>query len=467
MEESSNGNGVRDRDREGNTRPADSGEQVAPSTSSGGLYRHHHHHHQHRHQHESPPTVSYRVSVSLSSESAFNYSELREEAWSCVVVLLTFWFFASMTLILGFYGSLNLSLGPNSSCLLQANSFFVQEIKVNADDETGPALYSFSKPPPLNVETSWFEDFKEKMAPNTHKEWVYQLNVGSEINISYSITGSSPLTLVIAEGIENLVEWIDDPSYPNTTLSWNIIQGNGSIHQKIFKESEYYVAVGNLLPDELEVKLKFGIHSLLYNVTGAYDQCKLENGLCVLKLLIFGANAAVLTTPSKKMGEEGNNWYVTLSYGPRWVTYFVGSGALTIIVLLVFKFISKFRSTSGDRIHHQSETLAPERTPLISDQDDDLSSYGSSYDSASNDEEGQEDNVGGLDSVEVKTLEEGDTNKQRRLCVICFDAPRDSFFLPCGHCAACFPCGMRISEELGSCPICNRKLKKVKKIFTV
>ncbi|KAF3777403.1 putative E3 ubiquitin-protein ligase [Nymphaea thermarum] len=350
------------------------------------------------------------------------------------------WFFslsASMTLILGFYGSLNLSLGPNSSCLLQANSFFVQEIKVNADDETGPALYSFSKPPPLN-------------------EWVYQLNVGSEINISYSITGR-----------ENLVEWIDDPSYPNTTLSWNVIQGNGSIHQKIFKESEYYVAVGNLLPDELEVKLKFGIHSLLYNVTGAYDQCKLENGLCVLKLLIFGANAAVLTTPSKKMGEEGNNWYVTLSYGPRWVTYFVGSGALTIIVLLVFKFISKFRSTSGDRIHHQSETLAPERTPLISDQDDDLSSYGSSYDSASNDEEGQEDNVGGLDSVEVKTLEEGDTNKQRRLCVICFDAPRDSFFLPCGHCAACFPCGMRISEELGSCPICNRKLKKVKKIFTV
>ncbi|XP_049933862.1 E3 ubiquitin-protein ligase APD2 isoform X3 [Nymphaea colorata] len=342
-----------------------------------------------------------------------------------------------------------------------------QPIQVNADDETGPALYSFSKPPPLNVETSWFEDFKEKMAPNTHKEWVYQLNVGSEINISYSITGSSPLTLVIAEGIENLVEWIDDPSYPNTTLSWNIIQGNGSIHQKIFKESEYYVAVGNLLPDELEVKLKFGIHSLLYNVTGAYDQCKLENGLCVLKLLIFGANAAVLTTPSKKMGEEGNNWYVTLSYGPRWVTYFVGSGALTIIVLLVFKFISKFRSTSGDRIHHQSETLAPERTPLISDQDDDLSSYGSSYDSASNDEEGQEDNVGGLDSVEVKTLEEGDTNKQRRLCVICFDAPRDSFFLPCGHCAACFPCGMRISEELGSCPICNRKLKKVKKIFTV
>lgn len=29
-------------------------------------------------------------------------------------------------------------------------------------------------------------------------------------------------------GTESLIEWIDDPSYPNTTLSWNII--NGSIN---------------------------------------------------------------------------------------------------------------------------------------------------------------------------------------------------------------------------------------------
>lgn len=26
-------------------------------------------------------------------------------------------------------------------------------------------------------------------------------------------------------GIESLVEWVEDPSYPNTTLSWNIIKG--------------------------------------------------------------------------------------------------------------------------------------------------------------------------------------------------------------------------------------------------
>lgn len=37
---------------------------------------------------------------------------------------------ASMTLILGLYGSINLELGPNCSRLIQTNPIFVQSIKV-------------------------------------------------------------------------------------------------------------------------------------------------------------------------------------------------------------------------------------------------------------------------------------------------------------------------------------------------
>jgi len=37
---------------------------------------------------------------------------------------------ATMALILGFYGSFDLVLGPHCSRLLQANSLFVQDIKV-------------------------------------------------------------------------------------------------------------------------------------------------------------------------------------------------------------------------------------------------------------------------------------------------------------------------------------------------
>lgn len=81
-----------------------------------------------------------------------------------------------------------------------------------------------------------------------------------------------------------------------------------------------------------------------------------------------------------------------------------------------------------DTAENQSGDLGPERAPLLSQKDDEVSSLGSSYDSGSqNDEETQED------------LEEG----CRRLCVICFDAPKDCFFIPCGHCASCFTCGIR------------------------
>lgn len=38
---------------------------------------------------------------------------------------------ASMILILGYYGSMTLQLGPNCSRLIQPNSLFVQSIKVN------------------------------------------------------------------------------------------------------------------------------------------------------------------------------------------------------------------------------------------------------------------------------------------------------------------------------------------------
>ncbi|KAJ8642470.1 hypothetical protein MRB53_019164 [Persea americana] len=98
--------------------------------------------------------------------------------------------------------------------------------------------------------------------------------------------------------------------------------------------------------------------------------------------------------------------------------------------------------------------------------DDDISSWGSSYDSVSHDEEDMEDRPGAT-SLEARSLKDVETNTPRRLCAICYDAPRDSFFLPCGHCAACFTCGTRIAEDAGTCPICRRKMKKVRKIFTV
>lgn len=176
--------------------------------------------------------------------------------WSILIVLVTFWFFASMTVILGYYGSEELPLGPNCSRLVQANPFFVQSIQAQEIDESknGPMLYGFYETPPLDVEITWSETHKAFIQSNYVKEWEYFLNMGSSIDISYSVKSpsSTPLSLVIAQGKESLIEWIEDPSYPNTTLSWNIIHGDGVIHQEVLSSKMYYIAVGNLNSEDVE-----------------------------------------------------------------------------------------------------------------------------------------------------------------------------------------------------------------------
>lgn len=125
-----------------------------------------------------------------------------------------------------------------------------------------------------------------------------------------------------------------------------------------------------------------------------------------------------------------------------------------------------------------------DREPLLSPENINHSDRGSSYDSIPSEEDQ------GLEGKEAEIHSES-----TRLCAICFDSPRDCFFLPCGHCAACFSCGSRkvlfnslmlyitldffakycsqkikscrIAEESGTCPICRRKMKRVRKIIAV
>ncbi|KAM1553156.1 hypothetical protein PS1_005917 [Malus domestica] len=412
-------------------------------------------------------TFTYHVNLWVSDVAA---SEVKDDIWSALAVLITFWFFASMTLILGFYGSGNLQLGPNCSRLIQTNPFFVQSIKAQELDEQkpGPVLYGFHKPPPLDVETAWTETKDTLVPANYHKAWIYFLNKGSSIDIIYRVmpTSSSPLTLVIAQGSESLAEWIEDPSYGNATLSWNIIYASGRIQQEIPKSSTYYIAVGNLNPENVEVELVFNIKSILYNTTKAYYKCSLYNRLCSLKLSLFRANVAVITSPGPEEGVPDNDWYVSLSYGPRWAMYFLVAGVMTLLLLTAFKIYYKFQNSSEDTTEFQAEEEESEQTPLLPPKDDDVLSWGSSYESVSNTEEDLDECLA-ASSLEGGLTSEADSNNTRRLCVICFDGPRDCFFLPCGHCAVCFTCGTRIAEEAGTCPICRRRMKKVRKIFTV
>lgn len=414
--------------------------------------------------------VSYQVDYGTAEDEAISRF-IRDDSWSCIVVVLTFWFFVSVTLILGVYGSVNLQLGPNSSVLITPNPLFVKYIKVEQLDEanTGPTLYGLYDDPVCNVVTSWSQTRTISLPAGCHKEWIYILNEGSQINISYSVnsTSSSSLILIIAQGSEGFAQWLEDPSYPNTTLSWNIIHGSGIIQQDISWSSSYYVAVGNMNSEEVKVQLILTVTSLLYNTTSAYYNCAVAQGACSLKMFFPGGNSAVLTSPGPEQATTSEMWYVQLSYGPRWITYLVGIGGMTVLMLLGFHFLNNFQCSREERTTFQFGETRSERAPLLSQKDDDLSSWGSSYDSVSQDDEDLEDGMA-ADSLDGKPLKDGEYNYNiRRLCAICFDAPRDCFFLPCGHCVACFACGTRIAELAGTCPICRRNMKKVRRIFTV
>ncbi|CAL5335146.1 unnamed protein product [Camellia sinensis] len=376
--------------------------------------------------------VGYHVHYPITTEDEETSRLIRDDTWSCIIVVLTFWFFVSMTLILGVYGAVNLQLGSNCSLLITPNPLFVESIKVEQLDEAnnGPILYGFYKEPPRDVVTTWSE------------------------------TQSTYIPAHLYKWNEGFAQWLEDISYPNSTMSWNVIHGSGIIQQDIFQSSTYYVAVGNLNQEEVEsswrechcnVQLNISLKAFLYNTSDAYYNCAVAHSACSLKMFFPSGNAAVLTSPGPEQvaGTTSDQWYVKLSYGPRWITYLVGIGVMTVFMLLAFHFLNNFQCTHEEGNRFQFGELRSERAPLLTQKDDDLSSWGSSYDSVSQDDEDLEDGLA-VGSLEGKPLKDGEYNNNiRRLCAICFDAPRDCFFLPCGHCVACFACGTSNDCGLG------------------
>lgn len=120
------------------------------------------------------------------------------------------------------------------------------------------------------------------------------------------------------------------------------------------------------------------------------------------------------------------------------------AGVMTVLMLLALKSCKFFPDMDQDRRVFQAGEVLSVQTPLLLPKDDDVSSWGSSYDITSHDEDDPGE-LGAGCSLEGKALYEGENNNDnpQRLCIICLDATRDCFFLPCGHCAACFTCGTR------------------------
>ncbi|PNT70893.1 uncharacterized protein LOC104583123 [Brachypodium distachyon] len=400
------------------------------------------------------------------------------------VVLLALCSVAFVALLRGSYGPEELVAGPGFSRLLRVSSLFVQDITVRTDEEeegegpggekNGLVLYGLAGAPRLlgAPAASWTTMRARRIfvvPANSHRERVYFLNEGSQIQVDYSVdTGAEliyPLHIIIAQGKERFTEWTANLSVHNATLSWRIVHGIGTVKQSIVSSSDYYyVAVGNLNDQNTTVTLDFRIRAAFYDTTGADYACSpAPDSPCTYRLPILGHNAVVLSSGStvkqRPDSDDEQQVKVKLSYGPRWIVFVTGSTILAVILLLLYEVMSALLgccnaggTTSGGGGDDQR------RTSLLAagSKEGEEASLGSSYDSVSDD--GGEDVEGGGNYDE-----EG-----RRLCVVCCDARKDCFFLPCGHSATCHACGTRVLEEGdGSCPFCRRKLKKVRRIFAV
>ncbi|CAH8325657.1 unnamed protein product [Eruca vesicaria subsp. sativa] len=386
-----------------------------------------------------------------------------EQRVSCFAVVIIFWFFVSMAMIVGVYGPRNVCIGPNSSVLIEPNTIFVKSIKVKELDDlkSGLELFGFYTSPPLDVVVNWSESRLVSVSHNSYKEWPYYLNQGASLSISYNVKPEGrSARLVVDEGTASY-QLLEKHASQDTALSWNLIQGSGMIDVKISKSSSYYVAVANSNMKDVEVvELDIGVKAILYDTKQSFYKCTFSNGECTFNTMSLFGNSIVLTSPAPRQKtsvkeEDEEEWYIRFSYQPRWTSYVIGTGLVTCFMLVAIQLWKRLQCNGEERDQTENDSAS---TRLLINKDEDGSSMGSSNESFAADDADLEDFIGN----------EGEaSNSSRRLCAICFDAKRDCFFLPCGHCVSCYQCGTKIAEASGSCPVCRRKMKKVKRIYTV
>ncbi|KAL1193643.1 E3 ubiquitin-protein ligase APD1 [Cardamine amara subsp. amara] len=376
---------------------------------------------------------------------------ISETSMHCLAIFLLIWCLVAILMMVGVYGPYFVRIGPNTSILVEQNSIFVKGIKVMELEnlKLGLQLFGFISPPPLDVYMNWSESRLSTISHNSYKVWHYYLNKGTSLNISFSVKpqGSS-VQFVVDEGKQGISESLNDPAFRKTVWSWNLIQGSGMIEMKINKSSSYYLAVANLKSKDVKVELDIHVRAVLYDTKKSLYNCTFSNGECTINAMSLVGNSVVLTSPTLSQGAsiKENEWYIRFSYQPRWIAYVISTVIVICLALVVIQFCQRLLCFVEKRYLSFNDSA---RTPILANTYDD----GLVNDDA--------------DLQEYNGNEGEARNINKRLCAICWDAPIDCFFIPCGHCISCYKCGTRMEKTAGSCPVCRRKMKKVKRTYAM
>lgn len=338
-------------------------------------------------------------------------------------------------------------LGPGSSRLFEASSVFVKQIRVRNEYEKGVLLYGFSEKPRLSLENNWKVSTYVIVASYSRKGFALWLNKGSTIRLRWEAQASSlgQLEVSIIKGERNY-----ETLLPTSTNSPDERALSEPVHGReaeyaIEEDDKYYLRIVNTNLRSIIMVMNVNISSMIYDTTTAESMCSTTNGSCQLDLVFPNTQYVAVTTPNNgNLGE----WYIELSFVSRMITYMAILGFVIIMVFLILKYLG---ACEGDHTREE-ETYAQrvtEADPLIPEKPFRLP-YGT----------GDEEDPESGSSSSSEDLYDG------KICVICYEEPRNCFFVPCGHCATCYSCAQRIMDgETKVCPICRRLIHKVRKLL--
>ncbi|KAL0862486.1 hypothetical protein Bca101_041604 [Brassica carinata] len=383
-----------------------------------------------------------------------------ESKFSCVFVVLFFWFLVATMMLDPVTHPTDVCIGPNSSILVEPNSIFYKSVKVErlGGSESGLELFGFYTAPHVYV-ANWSESRLVSLSHRSYKGWPYYLNKGASLNISYNVKPEGSSVRVVVENEMTSHGLLEEPLFFLIRPPSNLIKGSGVIQLNISNSGSYHLNVANpnYLKD-VEVELDIDVRAVLYDTKEPpFYKCDFSKSACTFNTMPFVGTSIVLTSPSHRPGvlAEEQEWFIRISYQARWTSYAIVTGLVICFIMLALK-LNKWLQHYGEEkyvMDDDSSTIS-----LLVNKDDDVSSMCSWTESVTAYDADREDFSGNESEASYGN---------RTRCAICFDTHRDCFFLPCGHCFTCYQCGTKIAEAAGKCPICRKKIKNVKLIYTV
>ncbi|XAR61939.1 hypothetical protein NMG60_11016495 [Bertholletia excelsa] len=373
-----------------------------------------------------------------------------QEAWARLLAPLTLWICVSVTLRYGYYGNCRMVLGPSSSRLFEASSVFVKQVEVTDEDRRGVFLYLFSEKPELSLERNWSVSNYVIVAAYSRRGFSLWLNKGSSIRLRWEAqtSGLTQLQVSLIKG-ERKFETLEPISTRSPYAHHSLIEPtDGREAEYVIQEDDkYYIRITNTNPRSLILVMNLNVSSKMHDTSKARGICSTVNGSCRLNLLFASHQFVVVTTPENGHLEE---WYIELSFMSRLISYVGILGFVVIFILLILRHFGAFDGNSSETHQEALPAVqqATEADPLMPEK-----LFRSPYGT------GEVDPECGS-SCPSEDLYDG------KICAICYEEPRNCFFVPCGHCATCYACAQRIMNgETRTCPICRRLIHKVGKLL--